>query len=50
MSTFTVPVSMVAGAGKSSALAIGVIGLILMLAVASNRKASAPVQPVKTPF
>lgn len=36
MNTFTTPISMVAGAGKGAALAAGVIGLLLMLALASK--------------
>lgn len=36
MSTFTTPISMVVGSGKGAALAAGVIGLLLMLALASK--------------
>lgn len=37
MNAITTPVSMLAGTGKGSALAAGVIGLLLMLALASRR-------------
>ena len=36
MNTFTTPISMVVGSGKGAALAAGVIGLLLMLALASK--------------
>lgn len=36
MSAFTTPVSMLAGTGKGAALAAGVIGLLIMLALASK--------------
>ena len=36
MNTFTTPISMVAGSGKGAALPAGVIGLLLMLALASK--------------
>ncbi len=37
MNPLTTPVSMLAGSGKGAALAAGVIGLLLMLALASRR-------------
>lgn len=37
MNPITAPVSMLAGTGKGVALAAGVIGLLLMLALASRR-------------
>lgn len=41
MSTFKAPISMVAGSGKGAALAVGVIGLLLMLALASRNDPTA---------
>lgn len=37
MTSISTPVSMLAGSGKGAALAAGVIGLLLMLAIASRR-------------
>lgn len=37
MNPIATPVSMLAGSGKGAALAAGVIGLLLMLALASRR-------------
>lgn len=41
MSTFTTPVSMLASKGTGAALAAGVIGLLLMLALASKNDPTA---------
>ncbi|MHA7599649.1 hypothetical protein [Simplicispira lacusdiani] len=46
MSTFTTPISMVAGSGKGAALAAGVIGLLLMLALASKSDPTARNQTI----
>lgn len=50
MKAFTSPVSMVAGSGKSTALALGVVGLILMLVVASKKSNSTGQTTVKQAF
>jgi len=41
MSAPTIPVSMIAGSGKGSALAAGVVGLLILLALASRRDPTA---------
>jgi hypothetical protein len=47
MNTFTVPVSMLASTGKGGALAAGVIGLLIMLALASKSDPTARNQTIK---
>lgn len=46
MNPIATPVSMLAGSGKGAALAAGVIGLLLMLAIASRRDPTVRKQPV----
>lgn len=46
MNTFMTPISMVAGSGKGAALAAGVIGLLLMLALASKSDPTARRQTI----
>lgn len=46
MSKLTTPISMVVGSGKGAALAAGVIGLILMLALASRSDPTARNQSI----
>lgn len=45
MKTFTVPVSMMASKGAGAALAAGVIGLLIMLALAGRSDPTARSQP-----
>lgn len=47
MNTFTVPVSMLASKGNGGAIAAGVIGLLIMLALAANSDPTARNQPIK---
>lgn len=47
MNPITTPVSMLAGSGKGAALAAGVIGLLLMLALASRHDPTVPNRPVQ---
>jgi len=46
MSAFTIPVSIVGGSGKSSALALSVIGLLVLLMLAAQSDATARKQTV----
>lgn len=46
MSTLTTPVSMLTGSGNGKVLAIGVVGLILALVLASRRDPTARKQTV----
>jgi hypothetical protein len=41
MNTLTLPVSMLASKGKGGAVAAGVIGLLILLALAANRDPTA---------
>lgn len=45
MKSFSVPVSMLASKGSGAALAAGVVGLLLVLALASRRDPTAPPVP-----
>lgn len=44
MTPITTPVSMMGGTGKGTTLAVGVIGLLMLLVIASRRDPTAPKQ------
>ncbi len=46
MTPITTPVSMLAGSGKGTTLAVGVIGLLMLLVIASRRDPTARNQTV----
>lgn len=47
MNALTLPISMLASKGKGGSMAAGVIGLLILLAIAANSDPTARNQPIK---